>query len=95
MEDLEKEFGHIALFHYNEVAGDAVGVVWRPEAFMPRTARINDLAHTCPVTTGGGGGDGNKWKLELTVLNVAELLGRMTALGKGLVARVQLSSLDE
>ena len=89
--ELKKELGHLALFYFDAVGGDKVGLVWHPSAFLPRPLRINDLQETCPIASGDASGAGGSHQ-QLAVPNVVEVLARIQDIGKGLVGAVELAN---
>jgi hypothetical protein len=48
---LRARFGGLAFFFWDALGGDSVGVVWRPQAFLPRPFHITNVS----------GGRVNEW----------------------------------
>jgi hypothetical protein len=84
---LETRYGHLATFCADYHGGAAIGVRWRPGAFVPQQARkaADDTclhsAMQCPVSTVS--------KVAVAVPNVVAVVAEMAQLGVGIVADVQ------
>ena len=89
----------MALFHFDALAGNHVGVLWRPTAFLPRAVHVNELMWSCPlldrVSADKSKGEtpstpGTPSTPKQIVPNIVEVLSRMAELGEGLVSEVHL-----
>ena len=75
VDTLRREFDDVALFFWNGIKGNEVGIVWKPAAFLPDKFKILRCTNRIAVTTS---------KQEtLTVFNATELVTRILAAGEG------------
>ena len=81
--ELEAARGSLALFFTTSTAA-AVGVLWRPSAFLPAPLRAATAQHRTLIAHGAA--SEATWALP----NVAEALAGMAQLGGGLIKAVKL-----
>ena len=81
---LEARFGHLAVFFANYESGHAIGVAWRPKAFLPGPLRVAH-AHTS-ASVGEQDEDGAL----VTVPDVPAILQDMAAAGEGLIESIEV-----
>ena len=87
---LEKRFGHLALFFYDAVSGRSIGVTWRPAAFQLSPLKVAQSEHLMPTTAGANtAGPATKLKPN-AVPNVVEIIAEMQQLGEGLVEQIDV-----
>lgn len=77
--NLREKYGHFALFFWNCLDGRDIGVVWRPNAFLP-SASISTLQMKYRIPTHDTS--------TLTITNAATLVAEMITLSKGLLTDV-------
>jgi U3 small nucleolar RNA-associated protein 22 len=77
--NLREKYGHFALFFWNCLDGRDIGVVWRPNAFLPSTS-ISTLQMKYRIPTHDTS--------TLTITNAATLVAEMLTLSKGLLTDV-------
>ena len=82
--ELEAAYGSLALFFCDKHGGRAVGVKWRPSAFLPAPLRAATAQHRTLIAHGAA--SEAAWALP----NVAEALAGMAQLGGGLIKAVKL-----
>lgn len=49
IKELEKAFGHIALFFYDKYSGDKIGIVWYPSVTEEHKYKTGGLFSSMPV----------------------------------------------
>lgn len=74
---LRNQFGHLALFFYNQLQGTEVGIVWKPNSFCPRNFSALHSLHRTFVH-----------EKSMATINVPNLLSEMVSMGNGIVDRV-------
>lgn len=55
LRELKKHYGGHALFFYDKLGGDVIGVVWNPDAIAPCSFKAVYSQDAAPVAGGGGG----------------------------------------
>ena len=80
---LEATFGSFAVFFYDQLGGNVVGVAWRPQAFLPKPFRVIDshsqLAVELPDVKG---------KCQM-IPNISGILEDFKKLGEGVVDSIE------
>ena len=80
---LEANFGTFAVFFFDQLGGNTIGVAWRPSAFLPQAFRVIDshgkIAIELPNT---------KRKCQM-IPNISSILEDFKILGKGMVDSVE------
>lgn len=77
VQNLRKKYHHLALFFFNELEGNQIGVIWKPDAFLPQPFSISTSSHQTIAETQGIG-----------VVNVATVISDFIVLGEGIVDEV-------
>ena len=75
---LRSRFDDIALFFYNHLCGDEIGVIWKPSAFTPRPFSLLYTRNYCVCTGSDEGGT--------AVVNPGSVVAEMIALSDGLLS---------
>ena len=71
---LRERFGAYALFFYNELSPEVIGVVWRPQTFTTMTFSAMTAEYSRPMDD-----DENNWKNDsLVIRNATDLLREMS-----------------
>ena len=83
---LAERFRHVADVSYNFQGGTAVGIAWKPAAFLPKPAQTQTAHQRMEVLEGPAGAGGEA----MTVPDVFALLQDAVAQGHGLVKAVAL-----
>lgn len=74
------KYNKYALFFWNGLKGDAIYIMWKPAAFLPKKLTILESTLRQPVSFDDSGkGD------QLTITNIAELLTNIISACDGLV----------
>lgn len=46
VKELKRRYGSLALFFYNAMEGDTIGVVWRPQAKQKRPFKVSTVEYS-------------------------------------------------
>ena len=88
---LEKQFGHLALFFYDAVSCRSIGVTWRPAAFQLLPLKVAQSEHLMPTTAGVKNTAGPATKLKPNAIpNIVEIIAEMQQLGEGIVEHIDV-----
>lgn len=49
LSELRERFGHLALFFYNALQEQVIGVVWKPGIFKPKPFKVANAQHAIPI----------------------------------------------
>ena len=86
IDSLRKAFGNYALFFYNELAPEVIGVVWRPETFKPLPFSAMTAEHAIPLDE-----DATEWENDSMVThNATDLLREMSEYYKDIVTTAKI-----
>ena len=77
VQKLRKRYGRLALFFFNQLEGNQVGVVWKPDAFFPQSFSVATTLHQTISATQGIG-----------VVNVATVVSDFIVIGEGIIDEV-------
>jgi len=92
MDDLQARFKDVAVFFYDQLGGDKVGVVWNPSYFLPHTFRLANVTFALPLThCTKENKDKKSSSSSLIIPNVFEMLADLRSLGDGFVLNVSLA----
>lgn len=84
VQSLREKFGSLALFFYNELTPEVIGVLWRPTSFVPRPLSIMHSEYVRPV-------EDVKWQSDsLVVHNTNDILRGMSEYIDGIIANVKV-----
>lgn len=80
---LQMRFGQYAVFFYNELCPEVIGVVWRPHVFVPTTFSALSSDSSCPLD--------DNWKTDtLVTKNVGDLLRELRQYTKEMVTNIRV-----
>jgi hypothetical protein len=83
---LRKNFGQYAIFFYNELTPEVIGLVWRPDTFKPISFSAMTAEYATPQNPVA-----NSWKNDsLVVRNSSDLLREMSEYFDGIVTTVKI-----
>jgi Nrap protein domain 6 len=83
---LRNKFGQYALFFYNELTPEVIGLLWRPDVFKPLSFSAMTAEHSMPQDA-----DPINWKNDsLVVRNHSDLLREMTEHFQGIITTVKI-----
>eukprot|EP01041_Mallomonas_annulata_P007991 gene7991-16353_t len=82
---LRSHFGHYALFFWNHLKADTIGIVWRPVVFLPVKFSIRDSQDKIFCAHGSGTGSGSGMADNVGILDVSTIVVKMLSLSDGLV----------
>lgn len=82
---LRDKFGHAALFFWNHMRGDRIGLVWRPTLFLPAKFSVKDCSGRLPIVGLSDKANSGGSTSALTIVNVAGLIAEMVSLSDGLI----------
>jgi U3 small nucleolar RNA-associated protein 22 len=83
MKSLQKRFGDYAVFFYNEFCPEVIGIVWRPQVFVPGSFSAMSSEHSCPVH--------DDWKLDTLISkNVGDLLREISQYTANIATSVRI-----
>jgi hypothetical protein len=86
LSSLRKNFGLYALFFYNELSPEVIGLVWRPDAFKAMSFSAMTAEYAMPQDP-----DANGWRNDsLVVRNSSDLLREMSEYYDGIVTKVKI-----
>lgn len=74
---LKERFGHLALFFYNAYRADIITVVWKPEAFLPRSFKPATASLTIPIPA-----------QSFVLPNILEIIAEIQLMGAKLVKKI-------
>ena len=89
---LREAYGSLALFCYDGDGGGAIGVKWKPHAFVPSAFRAAAAEHRLVVAREAAAAEGGRAPSAWLVPDVAAVLEGMAAVGGTLVKRVRLQT---
>lgn len=81
MQLLRARFDSFALFFWNDISGKVLGVVWRPQKFLPAKFSVMATSHRVLCQSNE--------KFSCTVPNTAEIVAEMIALADGCIERAE------
>jgi hypothetical protein len=86
MHTLTKTFGGFAIFFWNGLKGDEIGIMWRPRVFLTQNFSVMECSSriVIPDDTNVGG------SVAPTVVNVASILSDIIAACDGMVADISI-----
>ena len=94
---LRAKYGHLALFLRDACGGSAVGVAWRPDAFIPQPFRVANVQSTLvlseydPPSANSSAAKRRRTEPQAHVLpNIADIIADFSVLGDGVVRSVEL-----
>lgn len=73
---ISRKFSHLALFFYNQLDGDKIGIVWKPNSFFPHHFSALQSLHQTVSTSG------------YSFVNTGSVISEIVALGEGIVDKV-------
>ena len=83
LKKLENEFGHLAIFFFNNIHGDQLGVRWKPDAFIPARFSLLQCRHHY-ISSSLTDSD----KTGTMILNAAAVVAEMVNRSDGLIESV-------
>lgn len=84
VQSLREKFGSMALFFYNDLTPEVIGVLWRPTSFVPQPLSIMHSEYVRPV-------EDVKWQSDsLVVHNTNDILREMGEYTDGIIANVKV-----
>lgn len=101
VETLRKKFHAYALFFYNDSAPDVIGLLWRPQTFVPISFSVMSLEYARPIIRPGttnnnvddvhDDDDENNWKHDTLVMkNVYDMLREMSHYYNDVVTSIKI-----
>jgi hypothetical protein len=75
-QNIRRKFSHLALFFYNQLDGDKIGIVWKPSSFFPHHFSALQCLHQTVSTSG------------YSLVNTGSVMSEILALGEGIVDEV-------
>ncbi len=97
VERLRTQFGDIALFFWNGLDGQEIGLIWRPKKFLLEKFAILNCSDKIVVSdsldaaAGLGSEKESKDTTAFTIPNTAAILKRMVAAAEGLIVDVTIN----
>eukprot|EP00593_Proboscia_inermis_P010125 CAMPEP_0171298618 /NCGR_PEP_ID=MMETSP0816-20121228/7389_1 /TAXON_ID=420281 /ORGANISM="Proboscia inermis, Strain CCAP1064/1" /LENGTH=602 /DNA_ID=CAMNT_0011773785 /DNA_START=26 /DNA_END=1834 /DNA_ORIENTATION=- len=83
VQSLRHRYKNYAVFFYNELAPDVIGILWRPTVFTSQSYSAMTSEYKCPVV--------DKWQADsLVICNSEEILGEIKTLGRDLIVDVKI-----
>jgi U3 small nucleolar RNA-associated protein 22 len=83
VKSLQKRFGDYAVFFYNEFCPEVIGIVWRPQVFVPTSFSAMSSEHSYPVD--------DDWKLDTLISkNVGDLLREISQYTANIATNVRI-----
>jgi U3 small nucleolar RNA-associated protein 22 len=86
LRDLRSAYGDAALFFYDKLGGDVIGVVWNPDALAPCAFKAQYARDAAPVTLPKVG---KVWDKQIA-LNVSAVVEGFRTIGQGLVKSISI-----
>ena len=84
VQSLRDKFGSLALFFYNDLAPEVIGVLWRPTSFVPQPLSVMHSEYVRPVEEAD-------WKSDsLVVHNTNDILREMSQYTESMVVNVKV-----
>jgi U3 small nucleolar RNA-associated protein 22 len=84
VQSLREKFGSLALFFFNELAPEVIGVLWRPTSFMPQPFSVMRSEYVRPV-------DDAKWQSDsMVVHNARDIFREISEYTDGVIANVKV-----
>ena len=91
--ELQIRYNDKALFFYDGIGGDVIGVVWKPNAFIPRPFTVADSIGSLPASQSQVKSSMSTKKNKLhTLPNVDQIVHEFKIIGQGLVSDVTINS---
>jgi U3 small nucleolar RNA-associated protein 22 len=98
VKELQARYGHLALFMYNSMAANAIGIVWRPSAYTQSTFNAMNSRYCMPVavdsdsgTSSSNSSSGVLAKGTQVVPNVTQILAEIHALGSDMIESIHIT----
>eukprot|EP00953_Heterococcus_sp_UTEX-ZZ885_P026064 14120-Heterococcus_DN1.PRE.2 len=94
--ELQARYGHVALFMYNSMAPNAIGIVWRPSAYTQSTFNAMNSRYCMPVASDSGSTSSSSSSSVLAkgtqvVPNVTQILAEIQALGGDMIESIHIT----
>jgi len=83
VEVLQEHFGAFAVFFYNELCPEVIGIVWRPQVFTPSPFSALSSENSCPVDDDWNG-------TNLASRNPGDLIREMTQYTRGIITNIRI-----
>jgi len=81
---LRNKFGTLALFFYNDLSPEVIGMLWKPNSFVPHAFSAMHSEYVLPI-------DARDWKSDsLVIHNTSDVLREMKQYTDGIVADVKV-----
>eukprot|EP00112_Aurelia_sp_Birch-Aquarium-sp1_P004342 Seg149.9 transcript_id=Seg149.9/GoldUCD/mRNA.D3Y31 product="Nucleolar protein 6" protein_id=Seg149.9/GoldUCD/D3Y31 len=87
LNELKNAFSEVAMFFYDKLGGNVIGVVWKSQAFTPHPFKILGLKYRMPSTDSSS--EKAASSQQCLVPNTAAILEDFRIIGKGLVTDVK------
>jgi U3 small nucleolar RNA-associated protein 22 len=95
--ELQARYGHVALFMYNSMAPNAIGIVWRPSAYTQSTFNAMNSRYCMPIATDSGSTSSSSSSSSVlakgtqVVPNVTQILAEIQALGGDMIESIHIT----
>jgi hypothetical protein len=83
VEALQERFGTFAVFFYNELCPEVIGVVWRPQVFNAGKFSAMSAVNSCPVDDDWNGAN-------LFSRNLGDLMREMTQYTRDIITNIRI-----